>query len=464
MSKTRRKQRAFAKRLARNTEWCRRVGFRLMRATELRQISIRQWFLRVSYKWLWGYTEWREKWEIWLAFGESLVAAYGTAVFFREMLAAIDFYSKHEEGAERPSLLPILVGAGEVTIFGLLLLSVVARLFFAIRERTLGQDFGALVKQEAKKRAKEKAIKKQEHDAHAQAAPVDESMFQSLSQFGSGEGYVGSMISAEAGTRKLILDAIASESATQFSRRTFGDVDPMWKKWEERYVGEWLEKFPATVWCLAPDDQRGSRASGYYSIVVPATEDSFRKVGFGHLSTALCAIDEPAVAYFHSGRTEPYGKPLYLVFYTVIHVPNGLLGHSPNQLKLLYGGVEHLAYLVKEFYPLVRDTETASVRVICEASNRSLEEVLKNFGFAPVAPDFDLELEHTHIRKSSAGFHLFEIAFDMGKPMIGDLRRASRFLELLREIGRRDKRQPVCVAEEEPDPEMSMTIRRSWPQ
>ncbi len=396
-------------------------------------MSVRGFILGRIYRALRGFSKWHEEHEILITVCELAIALIGVTLFANELFEFI----------ELPPGAAFVQGGGEVSIFCLLTASITARLAIIMRERNLGSDFGSLFSGPKPKGE----------------LSSDERLLHKLLELGPPNGFLGSVISQANDTRKAVLDHIARESASQFSIRTYGEADPMWKSWEERYLSDWLSAFPAAIWRLPPDGP-GSEANGYFSIVVPVTEDAWKKVRYGHLSTALCALDQPAVDYFNSARVEPYGRPLFLVFYTLIYVPTGGKGESWKPVKLLYGGIEHLAYLISQFHP-VPCTDAVSMSLVCESPNASLEAVLHTLGFAAVHTDFDLELEHTHIRKSVAGFNLFEISYQHGSVTIGDRRKGEGFLDLLCEIGRRDPTPRPPMLEIEPDSEMTMVHRRT---
>jgi len=376
------------------------------------------------------FTKWREEREAWIAVGESTIALIGAIIFTRELQDTI----QHELGSAavaRPvNLWAIFQGFGEWAIFVLLLISIVARLVVTWRQRNLGLNFRALFAG-PKRNA---------------ASSSDERLFHELAELVPRDGYLGSPVSTATGTRTSVLDHIARESASQFSIRTYGEADPMWKTWEERYISDWLSQFPATIWRVPPEDPAATEDSGYFSIVVPVTEDAWKKVRYGHLSTALCAIDEPVVAHFSSTGAEPYGQPIFLIVYALIYVPTGLKNETTNRLKLLYCGVEHLAYLLRLFYPAPCDAGVVTMSIVCESPNTSLDKILGTLGFVPVKADFDADPEHAKIRKSVAGFRLFEIGYQQGDPTIGRTRQALRFLDLLCDIGRCEMRAAATSA------------------
>ena len=402
-------------------------------------------WLSPVYRVLRSYAHWHEKKELGITAFELIVATVGVLMFLNESLKfvewALDRLRINSEGTMRA--IQSVQGIGETVCFFVLFFSILARMAVILRSRNLGPNFRNLLNR----------------PRQVGSFSNDEALFGELAGLGPRQDFLGSPLSAELSVRKAALDRLARMGATQFSMRTYGEADALWKTWEERYLNEWLTRFPGTVWRISPDNPAAGESSGYFSVIVPVTEDAWNKVRFGHLSTALAAIDEPAAAYFHAPQDEPYAHPLFLLAYVVIYAPTRLKGDTENALKLLYSGVEHLAYLLSRFYPPACDPENVTLSLITESPNSSLDAVLSNLGFVPVHSDRHLDLEHTHIRKSVAGFKLFEIGYNRGTPVAGDRHKAGLFLNLLCEIGRRKK--PVMLPPEvEPDSEMTMVPKR----
>jgi hypothetical protein len=372
------------------------------------------------------FSAWHEHHEITITVFELVIAFVGMWHFVTALFELIERSEEFSEYGE------FLTSGGEALIFVMLFVSIFARLAVILRERNLGQDFGAVLRQPRSKGG----------------FSTDDNMLQEQAGFCPGDTFLGSEIAAGGQARKEILDGIARQSASQFSIRTYGGPDPMWKTWEERYLSDWLSRFPAAVWRLPPDGPKDGEQSGYFSVVVPVTEDAWNKVRYGHLSTALAAVDEQAAAYFNAPQAAPYAGPLFLLAYGVIYVPTGLKGETLSPQKLLYCGVEHIAYLLSRFHPAPAAPEAATMTMICESPNASLEAVLKTFGFVPVRTDHNLDFEHTHVRRSVAGFRMFEVGYLKGSPVIGDGAKAQRFMELLGRIARRKTReQPLAGAD-----------------
>jgi hypothetical protein len=375
------------------------------------------------YRWLRRFAEWHEENELLISVFELFIAFIGVLFFISEI--AEDMHVVIPLKPKPPSL-GTVQGVGELASFIGLTILIVARVVVNFRTSKLGHDFGALFSG-PKRRG---------------TFSTGEELFGELGGLCPQAGYLGSLISSGGDTRKIVLERFAKVSASQFSVRTYGEADPMWKTWEERYLAEWLLQFSGTLWRVPPDDPTGGAASGYFSVIVPVTEDSWKKIRYGHLSTALATIDDRAVAYFNSGRSEPFKGAIYIVAYGLNYVPAGHKHESYQPLKLLYTGVEHLSYLLHEFNVQPSDVNIASFSMICESPNPSLDMVLDTLGFAPVLADVHLDFEHTHIRKSQAGFRLFEIVYKGGMPVVGEPDRAKRFRDLLRQIGHRGRAAP----------------------
>ena len=370
------------------------------------------------YRLLRGFADWHEENDLWITFGELVIALFGILLFVNEYLEFTTWQFVKD-----------IEAAGEMTSLCIIAGSIIARFAIRLRGSHLGHDFGALL-----------------HGPKRRGSfSTDEELFGELIGCCPNEGYLGALISAGGDTRKIVLERFAKVSASHYSLRTYGEADPMWKTWEERYLTDWLAQFSAAVWRVPPDNPTGGAGSGYFSVMVPVTEDAWKKIRYGHLSTALAAIDERAVAYFNSPRTEPYMSPLHIVAYGLNYVPTGRKNDSYHPLKLLYAGVEHLAYLLREFNAPPSDVKVATFSMICESPNESLEMVLDTMGFAPVLVDQHYDIERTHIRKSQAGFRLFEVVFKGGMPVVGEPGKAGRFRDLLCEIGHRGSCAPAPV-------------------
>jgi hypothetical protein len=402
-------------------------------------------WLSPVYRVLRSYAHWHEKKELGITAFELIVASIGVLMFLNESLEFVEWMldrlGLNSVGTMRT--IQSVQGIGETLCFFVLFFSILARMAVILRSRNLGPNFHNLLNRPRREGS----------------FSSDEALFGELAGLGPSQDFLGAPLSAEVNTRRAALDRLARMGATQFSMRTYGEADALWKTWEERYLNEWLTRFPGTVWRIAPDNPAAGESSGYFSVIVPVTEDAWHKVRFGHLSTALAAIDEPAATYCSAPQSEPYERPLFLLAYVVIYAPTRLKGDTENSLKLLYSGVEHLAYLLSRFYPPECNPENMTLSLITESPNKSLDAVLHTLGFAPVHSDRQLDLEHTHIRKSVAGFELFEIGYDRGRPTVGDRHKAGLFLNLLCEIGRR-KKQVMLPPEVEPDSEMTMVPKR----
>ena len=208
--------------------------------------------------------------------------------------------------------------------------------------------------------------------------------------------------------------------------------------------GNWHAEFPYAIWHLPDPKQPGVRTAGYFSVVVPITEDSWEKISLGHLSTVLASVDASAGAYVKSTPLAAYESPLYLLAYAVVYVAENYVAENPNEFTLVRAGIEHLAFLIKTFSHNGQ-FNPKNIRVICESSGREFDRTLHGLGFSWIEPNglrtrkgliawvraYILKLfgqEDIVVVTSPAGFKLFQVkGFEQ--------KRARRLWDIMNEIG-----------------------------
>jgi hypothetical protein len=207
---------------------------------------------------------------------------------------------------------------------------------------------------------------------------------------------------------QAIVEAIARESARQFSFRTARDSrDPAWERLEVRHLYLWFAAFPAALWRVPPamDSVRSMTASeiavhGYFSVVVPIDETSYEDIKLGLLPTLCARLDPQRVAL---GPVRG-GTPLRLLAYAHVAVmPN----HAPPAPELmLASSLGHIASLLARFYPERSAWQsTCQFSILCESSNASQSDALRTFGFTEVQQSHE---DRAAPVRSPAGFSLYE--------------------------------------------------------
>jgi hypothetical protein len=363
-----------------------------------------RWLLRLLYRWLRRVGEWRERNELYITFLETGAALIGSVLFLREVrdLDSIGDFFKD-------------AGPIECVILVILTLSLLSRAALLLRLRGLGPSFAGLANEQ------------------------DVALLAELGEVRPGRPFLGHELRGTPDEARDVIKALAEESASTFSVRTFGEPDWWWAHWEGAYIAEWHALRPDAIWRIpsAADPEDGK--AGYFSVMVPITNQSYSRYRRGHLHAALSTpdIDRRRVPVNSAGHDH-----VNLLAYSALYVPAGKPNEQWDRKLLLYTAIEHLSALIsRRWTDLFQVAPTRGLRVICESSNVSLDSILEKLGFHAVYPEHDDPKESgdkprvPKPLKSPAGFKLYELCYD---PWIGAEdeanARGGRFLETLRQI------------------------------
>jgi hypothetical protein len=375
---------------------------------------MREFAKRYGYRLLLSILAFRERFDLALSLGEIAVALLA---FLR--LAYSLLYGGEAEWAEY----------FETFLLLLLTFSILARFFVRRRQKSLGYLSDPLLEKNKIKLG---------------LTGVD-TLFSALRKLKASSSFEGAIVTpADADS---VYDAIAQASASVFSPRTYHQPDAEWRRMEKLYLKEWHAQFSAAIWHAPPDNGDRDPACGYFSVIVPITRDSWRKVSKGHLSTMLVSVDTSVFGPARGERNKRTEAPLYLLAYCVVYAAGTARNDAPpNQLHLVYTGVEHLAFLLNT----LGHASPQNVNVICESSGDIFDATLFALGFDAVRPDRDdppagflswlsssfrglVHGSDIRVVKSPAGFKLFQL----DGPSTGNKRRdssRSAFWQLLRDM------------------------------
>ena len=362
--------------------------------------------LRLLYRWSRRVGEWRERNELYITLLEATAALIGSVLFIREL-------------RDIESIGHIFTNTGpvECVILVILTLVLLSRVALLLRLRDLGFSFAGLADEQ------------------------DEALLAELVQVRPGRPFLGRELRGTPDEAREVIKALAEESASTFSVRTFGEPDWWWAHWEEIYIVEWHALRPDSIWRIPSAADPTVAKAGYFSVMVPITNQSYSRYRRGHLHAALSTPDiDRRRAPVNSGRR----NHVNLLAYSALYVPVGRSKEQWDRKLLIYTAVEHLSALLARRWPdLLQPEPTRGLRVVSESSNVSLDSILEKLGFHAIYPEQDDPDESGHKPrrprplKSPAGFKLYELCYE---PWIGPEdeanARAQRFLEMLRQIAR----------------------------
>ena len=275
--------------------------------------------------------------------------------------------------------------AGEVIVLGILTASILARWMSLMR----GANLGLLANRRA-----------------MGTIPLDGTVFRELLALKPTAGHLGGFLPNPTAAEEAIA-GLAHEASSVFSMKTYGEPDRFWERWEANYLTRWYAEMPEVIWRLPPEVPAVAPGTGYFSVALPITKDSFGMVRRGHLHTALAELDLDE-GLERRGEAEPRGVDILI--YTAQYVPAADEGWQ--RLTLLYCPIEHIAALIGRRRPdLLARAPGAGVRLICESPNKRYDDALGALGFEPVLQEAgeDGELSRgPRVALSPARFKLFE--------------------------------------------------------
>jgi len=355
------------------------------------------------YRGLRRFGAWHERKEVPISLLEGGVALAGSIFFILHLLHV----------SEMADLLDreFLIGLIECIIVVIVTLSLITRAVLLVRRRGLGPKLGV---------------------------EQDPELLRKLTRYRDGGPYLGSSLGGDPKEAGKVIEALARESASTYSIHTLGEPDPWWEYWETRYIAEWHALWPDTIWRIPSGKDPDEKGAGYFSVVLPITEQSYLRYRRGHLHAAMSTLEVRKPKRRAQGEA---GGFVNLLAYSALYVP-AAGAKEWDGMRLLYAAVEHLAALLARCWPdLVQPEPKRGLRIICESSNRSLDRTLEQLGFRAVqiernVPEEDDDSAHeSGRRKSPAGFALYELCYDPAiatEDAANDRGRA--FLAALREI------------------------------
>jgi hypothetical protein len=376
--------------------------------------TIRQIFRRVGgklYNLSFRYIElYENRFEAAVAASEILLIALGLWLWFR--------LHQHPGGSPTlPSWEMPLKGA-ESIVFLLLLLLSFSRLFVAWRRTRLGYSYSKLVRMINDR----------------QPEPI-KPLYEHIK--GIGWGYALGLQPEWPGRQRAIAKRIAHQTAGLLSERAWFLRDERWRAREEESLNEWFKAFPPSLWKLPATEEgqaaEGSRAGGYFSVIVPMTRESARSIRKGWRATDLAEIDPKAAQVFRAGGSEP-ARPVdqvELLAYLHIYVPP-VWRKDRDDARLLAASIQHLAFLLRGFYGSREGCDKFwNFTLLCESSNRAMNRVMERLGLTRVERERDGSLTQAREARSYAGFLLFELKVEQGQ---GNNPQANDFLVTLRNL------------------------------
>jgi hypothetical protein len=336
--------------------------------------------LSALYRWLHNVGEWREHHEVFITLVETSAALLG-ALLFLGVLPYVGLFDRE--------FYELITGPLECIILVFLAVSLLARAALLLRHLWRGPDFWELAKRKT--------------------------LLADLAALRAGRAFFGHRLGGKPQRVREVIGALARVSASTYSMRTLREPDKWWEYWEAAYVSEWHALCPDAIW-RAPAACGGKAGkAGFYSVLIPITNQSCSRYRRGHLHAALAT---PEI-----GRRRRPARPdrdayVNLLAYSAIYVAADPSDKNWDLERLLYTPLEHLSALIARRWPdLLQDGPVRGLRVVCESSNTSLDRVLERLGFHALYPEQDDPEESGERQrrpkplKSPAGFKLYELSY-----------------------------------------------------
>jgi hypothetical protein len=233
-------------------------------------------------------------------------------------------------------------------------------------------------------------------------------------------------------------EAIAKQTSVALSIRVSGGLrDKRWMQREREHLDRWFSTYPDVLWKIPlGSDYHSNDVGGYFSVLLPITDDSRRSIQKGTLATDMADIDRDVLTSISSVPRVALESQLNILAYLHIFCPEQSKERIDSDL-LAASSFQHLAHLLYTIYGNEGNfLHNWNFSIMCESANRSQDFFLMGLGFSPVQQrTIETSRASTLSARSYGDFRLFEFDAVLGHASgSGDRVDATRFLELLQDL------------------------------